>query len=151
MPCIRWVPSLRWVTSHAWLRYIFSVAVCSCLPDFCSCSYIRLWWDDHKVHTLRNQLRSIKKTSDRVQSWCLKNRSYNNKHEDQPCCRCTTNRCLMLYTLLWVQNVRPRHTQNTLDNKFQINRQSIGSFSNSRPTVACDRYRLALSEACRRH
>ena len=36
---------------------------------------------------------------------------------------------------------------NTLDNRFQVNRQSIGSYSNRRPTVACDRYRLALFEA----
>ena len=35
----------------------------------------------------------------------------------------------------------------TLDNRFQVNRQSIGSSSNRMPIVTCDRYRLALFEA----
>ena len=36
----------------------------------------------------------------------------------------------------------------TLVNRFQVNRQSIGSYSNRRPIVACDRYQLAFFEAC---
>ena len=39
----------------------------------------------------------------------------------------------------------------TLGNTFQVNRQSIRSPSNRRPTVACDRYRLAHFEAYRGH
>lgn len=35
----------------------------------------------------------------------------------------------------------------TLDNRFQVNRESIGSYSSRRATVACDKYRLALFEA----
>ena len=40
-----------------------------------------------------------------------------------------------------------RVCNHTLDNRFQVNRQSIGSYSNRRPIVACDGYRLALFEA----
>ena len=36
----------------------------------------------------------------------------------------------------------------TLDNRFVVSRQSIGSYSNRRPIVACDRYRLAHSLIC---
>ena len=39
---------------------------------------------------------------------------------------------------------RDHGTLYTLDNRFQVNIQSIGSYSNRRPIVACDRYRLAL-------
>ena len=35
----------------------------------------------------------------------------------------------------------------TLDNRFQVNRQSIGSYSNKRAIVARDMYRLALLDA----
>ena len=93
-------------------------------------------------------LAAFEKTSDNVKCWCLKNRWYNKKHEDQPYCGCTTNRCLLLYTLQWVQNAIPRHTLYTLDNRFQVNRQSSGSYYNRRPIVACDSYRWALFEAC---
>ena len=37
-------------------------------------------------------------------------------------------------------------SHHTLDNRFQVNRQSIGSYSNRRPSVAWDRYRLAVFE-----
>ena len=43
---------------------------------------------------------------------------------------------------------RDRGTPYTLDNRFQVNRQSIRCYSNRKPIVACDRYRLALFEAC---
>ena len=36
---------------------------------------------------------------------------------------------------------------NTLDNRFQVNRQSIGSYANKRPIVARDRYRWVLFAA----
>ena len=43
---------------------------------------------------------------------------------------------------------RDRGTLYTLDNEFYVNRQSIGSHSNRRPIVVCDRYRLTHFEAC---
>ena len=36
------------------------MAICRCLSDFFSCSYLRLWWNDHQVHTFRNRLRRVK-------------------------------------------------------------------------------------------
>ena len=38
---------------------------------------------------------------------------------------------------------RDHGTLYTLDNRFQVNRQSIRSYSNRRSIVACDRYRFA--------
>ena len=37
-----------------------------------------------------------------------------------------------------------RTETHTLDNRFQVNRQSIGSYSNRRPIVACDSYRSTI-------
>ena len=42
---------------------------------------------------------------------------------------------------------RDHGTLYTLDDKFQVNGQSIGSYSDGRLIVACDMFRLALFEA----
>ena len=57
------------------------------------------------------------------------------KHEDQPCC-CKTNCCCCIHCSDC--KTRDHGTLYTLDNRFQVNRQSIGSYSNRRPVVACD-------------
>ena len=60
----------------------------------------------------------------------------------------TTTCCFYCCIHCYECKTRDHGTLYTLDNRFQVIRQSIGSFSNRRPIVACDRYRLALFEAC---
>ena len=74
-------------------------------------------------------------------------RWYNNKHEDQRCCCCGTTHCCLRCIHCYECKTRDHGTLYTMDHRFEVNRQSIGSYSYTRPIVACDRYRLALSEA----
>ena len=64
-----------------------------------------------------------------------------SRYDTTNCCFCSCIHCYECQT-------RDHGALYTLDNRFQVNSQSIGSYSNRRPIAACDRYRLALFEAC---